>query len=80
MIAGTPTAPKVSHLPLDALRPLDAPHDAELPPEWLPGWPELLVAVAPFKQGTALVLARNGGPAFIRSELARLRHLAALAN
>ncbi|HOQ53199.1 MAG TPA: amino acid-binding protein [Micropruina sp.] len=80
VIARTPMAPELDRLPLDALGSLDEPHSVELPDGWLAGWPELLVAVAPFKQGTALVLARAGGPAFIKSEVARLRHLAALAN
>ncbi len=78
--AKTSMAPDVPHLPLNVLGRLDETRDSELPADWLPGWPELLIAVAPFKQGTSLVLARPGGPAFLRSELARLRHLAALAN
>ncbi len=80
VITRTAMAPEVSHLPLDALHPLHEAHSVELPDGWLPGWPELLVAVAPFKQGTSLLLARAGGPPFIKSEVARLRHLAALAN
>ncbi len=80
VITRTSMAPQLSHLPLEALGPLDHPRSAELPDDWLPGWPELLIAMAPFKQGTSLILARKGGPPFIKSELARLRHLAALAN
>lgn len=51
----------------------------ELPDGWLPGWGETLIAVAPFKSGSSIVLARRGGPEFLKSELARLRHLTALA-
>ncbi|MFT3862592.1 amino acid-binding protein [Micropruina sp.] len=80
ILARTGMAPAVDALPLDALGRLDQARIAELPDEWLPGWPELLIATAPLKQGRALVLARKGGPPFIKSELARLRHLAALAN
>ena len=80
ILARTGMAPAVDALPLDALGQLDRARAAELPDEWLPGWPELLVAMAPFKQGTSLLLARKGGPPFIKSELARLRHLASLAN
>ena len=80
ILARTGMAPAVDALPLDALGQLDQARAAELPDEWLPGWPELLVAMAPFKQGTSLLLARKGGPPFIKSELARLRHLASLAN
>ena len=80
ILARTGMAPAVDALPLRALGSLDQARATELPDEWLPGWPELLVAMAPFKQGTSLLLARKGGPPFIKSELARLRHLAALAN
>lgn len=80
IVTRTPMTPDVPLLPLDHLGPLSEVRGSELPAGWLPGWPELLIASAPFKQGTALVLARNGGPPFIKSELARLRHLAALAN
>lgn len=80
VIARTAMAPDVEFLPMDALGRLDATASVELSDEWLPGWPEMLVATAPFRDGTALVLARKGGPAFIRSELARLRHLAALSS
>lgn len=79
VITRTPMAPAVDHLPVSALGSLDASGCAEVPEGWLPGWPETLIATAPFKGRTALMLARKGGPAFLKSELARLRHLAALA-
>lgn len=79
VLAKTPMAPDVEQLPLAVLGRLDRPNSAELPTDWLPGWPEMLVASAPFKKDTSLLLARNGGPPFIKSELARLGHLAALA-
>ncbi|MBP8920784.1 MAG: amino acid-binding protein [Micropruina sp.] len=79
VITRTPMAPDVDALPLHLLGSLDQPTCRELDAGWLPGWPELLVASASFKDGTALVLARNGGPDFFRSELARLRHLTSLA-
>ncbi|MFT3832146.1 MAG: amino acid-binding protein [Micropruina sp.] len=79
VITRTPMAPAVDRLPVSALGGLDASGCAEFPDGWLPGWPETLVATAPFKHRTALVVARKGGPAFLKSELARLRHLAALA-
>ncbi|MFT4295901.1 MAG: amino acid-binding protein [Micropruina sp.] len=78
VIARTATAPDVDQLPLARLGSLDAPRCVELADDWLPGWPEMVIAAAPFKDRSALVLARKGGPAFIKSELARLRHLTAL--
>ena len=85
VISRTSMAPKVDRLPLGPLGRLDAPGCVELADGWLPGWPEMLIATAPFKtraatSRSALVLARKGGPAFIKSELARLRHLTALTN
>lgn len=80
IVTRTATAPDLERLPVQTLGPLDTAHCTDVSPDWLPGWPEMTVAVAPFKQGTSLVVARKGGPAFIPSEVARLRHLAALAN
>ena len=40
---------------------------------------ELLLLAAPLGSGEAVVIARRGGPEFMDSELARLRHLAQLA-
>lgn len=51
----------------------------EWPEQWLPGWPETLIALAPLRDGSVIVIARKGGPEFLASELARLRHMAALA-
>ncbi|MGA4507345.1 ACT domain-containing protein [Propionibacteriaceae bacterium G1746] len=61
------------------LAPLDVPHSGELPDQWLPGWGETTVAVAPAARGRTVVLGRQGGPEFLESELRRLAHLAALA-
>ncbi|MCW3157575.1 amino acid-binding protein [Micropruina sonneratiae] len=79
VVARTPMAPDAETLPVAALGRLDTARSIELADEWLPGWPEMLVAAAPFRDGTALLLARKGGPAFIKSELARLRHLTSLS-
>ncbi len=40
---------------------------------------ETLIAYAPFTSGEAVIIGRRGGPEFLASEVARLRHLAALA-
>jgi hypothetical protein len=59
---------------------LNEPGILELPDGWLPGWGATLIAKAPMKKPkNAIIVARRGGPEFIASELARLRHLAALA-
>lgn len=52
---------------------------AELARDWLPGWGETTVLASPLPGGGVLVLGRSGGPAFLDSELGRLRHLCALA-
>lgn len=77
--ARTGFAPDVDVLPAAVLGDLTAPRTADLPDEWLPGWPETRIALAPFRDGSCVVVARRGGPEFLASEVARLRHLAALA-
>jgi hypothetical protein len=72
-------APDLDAAGVAALGPLDELRSGELPEDWIPGWGEMLIAVAPMRRDAAIVLARRGGPEFIKSELARLRHLAALA-
>jgi len=79
VLACSETAPDLDSTGIDALGPLDELRAAELPDGWIPGWGETLIAVAPLRRDAAIVLARRGGPEFIKSELARLRHLAALA-
>jgi hypothetical protein len=75
----TDLAPDLDEAGIAALGPLDAVRDDELPNGWLPGWTDTLIAVAPFRGSASIVIARRGGPEFLPSELARLRHLAALA-
>lgn len=79
VLAATQMAPDLDATGIAALGDLSHPHDRELPDGWLPGWGETLIAVAPFRSDASIVLARRGGPEFLKSELARLRHLAALA-
>lgn len=50
-----------------------------LPDGWLDGWSETEIAVAPLTETYTLVIARRGGPPFMVSELARLKHLATIA-
>ena len=79
VLARTDLAPDLDDTGVAALGPLDELRSAELPGDWLPGWGETLIAVSPFRSGSTVVLARRGGPEFLNSELARLRHLTALA-
>ncbi|WP_036921680.1 amino acid-binding protein [Propionicicella superfundia] len=50
-----------------------------LPDGWLDGWSETEIALAPLRERYTIVAARRGGPPFMVSELARLRHLATIA-
>lgn len=79
VLARTDLAPDFDEEAVLSLGPLSLPGSWELPDEWLAGWPSSLVAVAPLRDGTSVVVARHGGPDFLASEIARLRHLAALA-
>lgn len=75
----TELAPDLTPEDVAKLGPLDEVRDHELPENWLTGWGETIIAVAPFRTNASIVLARRGGPEFLKSELARLSHLAALA-
>ena len=79
LLAHTDLAPELDPAGVQALGDLASVRDDELPEGWLPGWGEALIAVAPFRSNATIVLARHGGPEFLKSEVARLRHLAALA-
>jgi hypothetical protein len=79
VLARTDLAPELDAAGVAALGPLHEARSAELPDGWLPGWSDHVIAVAPFRGDASIVLARCGGPEFLPSELARLRHLAVLA-
>ena len=79
VIVKTDLAPDLDEAGIAALGPLDEVREDELPHGWLPDWTETLIAVAPFRSTASIVVARRGGPEFLASEIARLRHLAALA-
>ncbi|HEX5335020.1 MAG TPA: amino acid-binding protein [Propionicimonas sp.] len=78
VLAQTDLAPELDAAGVAALGALDEVRESELPDEWFSGWGETLIAVAPFRSNASIVLARRGGPEFLKSELARLRHLTAL--
>ncbi len=79
ILAKTDLAPDLDAAGIEALGALDVLRSDELPDGWMEGWGGTLVAVAPFRSNASIIVARRGGPEFLKSELARLRHLAALA-
>ncbi|MDQ7992454.1 MAG: amino acid-binding protein [Propionicimonas sp.] len=79
VLAKTDLAPDLDEAGIASLGPLDDLRSDELPEGWLAGWRDTLIAVAPFRTTASIVIARRGGPEFLKSELARLRHLTALA-
>lgn len=72
-------APDLTPEGMAALDPIDQTHSVELETDWLPSWGETTVAVAPVGPQRSIVIGRQGGPAFLASELARLKHLSGLA-
>lgn len=79
LVAASTMAPPVTPADLATFGRLDELHTADLPEGWLPAWGQTTVAITPAARGHALVVGRTGGPAFLRSELRRLHHLASLA-
>lgn len=79
LVEGTDLAPEFTTEQLAALAPFDTVRCLDLPDGWLPDWGETTLAMAPIRGDQAIMIARQGGPAFLSSELARLKHLAALA-
>lgn len=79
VVLHTDLAPELDSEGVERLGDLTQTRSDELPDGWLAGWGETLIAVAPFRGSSSIVLGRRGGPEFLKSELARLRHLAALA-
>jgi hypothetical protein len=76
----TPMAPDLTSAELKRLAPFDDTHRLNLDGEWLPGYGDSVVVVAPLAEDRAIVIGRLGGPAYLDSEVARLRHLARLAS
>ena len=75
----TPMAPDLTAQAWPQLAPLCDHPTVELPEGWLPNWGEVTLAAAPLAEHRRIIVGRQGGPAFLASELARLRHLAAMA-
>jgi hypothetical protein len=76
----TPMAPDLNSQELKRLAPFDDTHRLNLDGEWLPGYDDSVVVIAPLAEDRAIVIGRLGGPAYLDSEVARLRHLARLAS
>jgi hypothetical protein len=75
----TPMAPDLTSDQLKGLAPFDETHRLNLDGSWIPGYDDTVLVVAPLGAGRAIVIGRLGGPAYLDSEVARLRHLARLA-
>lgn len=75
----TPMAPDLDSDQLKELAPFDESHRLDLPGDWLPGYGDSVGVVAPLGDARAIVIGRLGGPTYLDSEVARLRHLARLA-
>jgi hypothetical protein len=71
-------APDFSTDTLRPLGPFDRAHRVDLGDQWLPGWGESTMLVSPLTLDRAIVIGRSGGPAYLRSEIARLNLLATL--
>ena len=78
VLHATPAAPDFGPEAQEALGDLSEARSVDLPPDWIPEWGETMVAMAPVGENWVLV-GRQGGPAYLSSELTRLKHLAALA-
>lgn len=77
-LAATSLAPELEPSQLALLGDLATTHRIDLPDGWLTHWGAATCAVAPVKDDMVAVLGRQGGPAWLDSELARLRLLAAM--
>lgn len=71
-------APDLTPESIQALGSLAGTGTRELEPGWLPGWGDTTIAHARLHDGSVLVLGRQGGPAYLMSELRRLEHLAGM--
>ncbi|SDT40223.1 hypothetical protein SAMN04489812_5628 [Microlunatus soli] len=76
----TPMAPDLSSEDLQRLAPFDSTHRLSLDGEWIPGYDDSVVVVAPLGGDRAIVIGRLGGPSYLDSEVARLGHLARLTS
>ena len=78
IVHATQAAPDFTPQAQEAIGDLDGVRSMDLPNDWIPEWGETIVAMAPVGDRWILV-GRQGGPAYLSSELTRLKHLASLA-
>lgn len=79
VLSSSSMAPEISGSDLSVFGGMDSTYATELTAGWQPGWGDTLIAVAALSGGRAIVIGRNGGPAYLPVELVRLQHLATLA-
>lgn len=79
VLASSSMAPEIDGADLSVFGRMDSTYATELEAGWQPGWGDTLIAVAALPGGRAIVIGRNGGPAYLPVELVRLQHLATLA-
>lgn len=77
-VYSTDHAPRLDHAAASRLAPFDSTHRLVIEGDWLPGYDDSTVVVAPIDHDRVVVVGRIGGPAFLDSEIARLNHLAHL--
>lgn len=79
VLAKSSMAPDIEGPELAIFGEMESTYSCELTSGWQPGWGDTLIAVAALPGGRAIIIGRNGGPAYLPAELARLQHLATLA-
>ncbi len=79
VLASSELAPEMTGEALKVFGEMTSTYALELAAEWQPGWGDTLIALAPLSSQRAVVIGRNGGPAYLPAELVRLQHLATLA-
>ncbi len=80
VIYSTPMAPDPDRGQLAGFGPFDTTHRLTLGDESIPGYSDSVVVVTPIETARAIIVGRQGGPAYLDSEVARLEHLAELAH
>ncbi|WP_092609418.1 hypothetical protein [Raineyella antarctica] len=75
----TAMAPDLDGEVLASVGDLATAGSAEVPSGWVPAWSESTLAWACIGNERAIMVGRTGGPDWLPSEIARLRHLSALA-
>lgn len=75
----TAMAPDLDGEVLSSMGDLTQAGSADMAAGWVPAWSESTLAWACIGTDRAILVGRTGGPVWLPSELARLRHLSALA-